>query len=391
MYKIGEKLAGRTAGVVSAVLLLVSPLYSLYSCTTLTEGLLVISLLAGLWYLIAAKERPKLVIVSAVFLLVASLTRYEGWWFVPFFSLWMLQSGLKGNRPAWIAMAIAMAGPVLWLGLNMAMYGNPFWFKSALAEYIEMYNADRPNFSLRGPLQLFEALVAFMLASVHAVPLSLAAFSSGVRKRAGRAVFLPLGLTVVYAGFLYYGFLSGSTQPYYRYGVPLAPFFFLLTGVLFSATSLVMRKWLGALGFVMLLVMVLMTAEVIRSGTGKPQIEAGRFLRELPEGKVLAPSPIVRLASGLDNDRFKDKMLGVDSRTLMKDRVRYIVAVESECDVADLADSLLTDTPGRPARARMLCQFTPPSTSFVFRFGTNAFTNSLSEHQGRVRVLELLF
>ncbi len=88
--------------------------------------------LAGMLYstvLFAQTGRPGSVVLAAVFSNVASTSRYEGWFLIPFLTLFFAVQA--GWRKWWIPIgfgALASIGPLFWLGFNWWHYSNPIEF-----------------------------------------------------------------------------------------------------------------------------------------------------------------------------------------------------------------------------------------------------------------------
>lgn len=72
---------------------------------------------------------PAAVIVAGVFSNAATLTRYDGWFLIPFVTAFFFIAG--GRRRWWAGVlfgAIASAAPLAWFGYNWWFYRNPFEF-----------------------------------------------------------------------------------------------------------------------------------------------------------------------------------------------------------------------------------------------------------------------
>ncbi len=87
------------------------------------------------------------VLAAAAFSNAASMTRYEGWFLIPFVTLFLLWAG--GRRRWWAAFvfgALASIGPLLWLGFNWWNYGNPFEFYNGPYSAMAIYARGRKDF-----------------------------------------------------------------------------------------------------------------------------------------------------------------------------------------------------------------------------------------------------
>jgi hypothetical protein len=108
--------------------------------TPMTESLFLASLAALLWATLWFRDAQPVtaVIVAAVASNAASLTRYEGWFLIPFVCLYFLAV----SRRKWHAVlfgALASLGPLAWLAHNQYYYSNALEFYngpwSAMAIY----------------------------------------------------------------------------------------------------------------------------------------------------------------------------------------------------------------------------------------------------------------
>jgi hypothetical protein len=116
------------AGVTAAVLAGVNPNLLYLQATPMTEPF-VFAGLAGLLFtsLIAAETRGWFAVVAAgVFSNVASLSRYEGWFVIPFVAAYMLWRA--GVTRALVFGAIAALGPMGWFAHNVWYFADPLHF-----------------------------------------------------------------------------------------------------------------------------------------------------------------------------------------------------------------------------------------------------------------------
>ena len=97
----------------------------------MTEPVFLAALMALLYFTVRFRSTQSLsaVIGAAVASLAASLTRYEGWFLIPFVTLYFLLAARR--RRAAVALlfgAIAALAPLFWLGHNWWLYSNPLEF-----------------------------------------------------------------------------------------------------------------------------------------------------------------------------------------------------------------------------------------------------------------------
>lgn len=97
----------------------------------MTETAFLAALAATLYFTVRFRDGGSLLWAAAAGMAVAaaSLTRYEGWFLIPFVALYLL---LAAPRHRWLAAAlfclIAAAAPALWLAHNWWYYSNPLEF-----------------------------------------------------------------------------------------------------------------------------------------------------------------------------------------------------------------------------------------------------------------------
>ena len=108
--------------------------------TAMTELLFAASLAGLLWSTLWFRDSPSIwpVIAAGIASNAASLTRYEGWFFIPFVGLYLLAIATR----KWHAVlfgALAALGPLAWMAHNLFYYSNALEFYngpwSAMAIY----------------------------------------------------------------------------------------------------------------------------------------------------------------------------------------------------------------------------------------------------------------
>jgi hypothetical protein len=116
------------AGFAAALLFALNPNVLYLQATPMTEPL-VFAGLAGLLYasLAAGQTRSWAAVVAAgLFSNIASLSRYEGWFVIPFVAAWLLWRA--GVARAIVFCALAALGPLAWMAHNLWYFADAFYF-----------------------------------------------------------------------------------------------------------------------------------------------------------------------------------------------------------------------------------------------------------------------
>jgi len=94
----------------------------------MTEAALFASFIALLYFITRFRQSPSWwpVLGAGLAALAATLTRYEGWFLLPFAALLLLRP--KKRLAPFMFLAIAALGPLYWLAHNWWSYGNPLEF-----------------------------------------------------------------------------------------------------------------------------------------------------------------------------------------------------------------------------------------------------------------------
>lgn len=117
------------AGLAAALLFALNPNMLYLQSIPMTEALFAASLAALLWATVwfRATQSVWAVLAAAAASNAASLTRYEGWFLIPFVALYILVTG----RYKWHALTFALLaalGPLAWLAHNQYYYSNALEF-----------------------------------------------------------------------------------------------------------------------------------------------------------------------------------------------------------------------------------------------------------------------
>lgn len=103
--------------------------------TPMTEPVLLAGLLALLYFTVLFRDTQSLLAVvgAGVASLAASLGRYEGWFLIPFVTVYLLVAARRWQMRLLAPLVfgtIASLGPLYWLGHNWWLYNNPLEFYS---------------------------------------------------------------------------------------------------------------------------------------------------------------------------------------------------------------------------------------------------------------------
>ena len=123
---------GSTAVAAAALgLLILNPNLLYVGSIPMTEVVFFGAFFALLYFsvLFAENQSPWVIVAAGLAALAGSLTRYEGWFVIPFFALYFLVAARRRRwRAAVIFGLIASAGPLAWLAHNWWHYGDALEF-----------------------------------------------------------------------------------------------------------------------------------------------------------------------------------------------------------------------------------------------------------------------
>ena len=115
------------AALAATALVALNPNMLYLQSIPMTEGVFFGCLGALLYYSVLFREsqRWKHVIAAGVAACLASLTRYDGWFLIPFAAAWFLLASRRNRVPVALAFAaIASIGPLYWLANNWYLTGD---------------------------------------------------------------------------------------------------------------------------------------------------------------------------------------------------------------------------------------------------------------------------
>src|SRR5581483_4864598 len=128
-YAAVRRATGSRAGAITAAAAFgLNPNLLYLQSTPMTEAVFFGCFAAAVLFCAAFQARPSAwrALGAGAAVLAASLTRYEGWFVIPFFALFFWISG--SGKHAAIFAALASLGPLYWLGHNAYIYSDPLEF-----------------------------------------------------------------------------------------------------------------------------------------------------------------------------------------------------------------------------------------------------------------------
>ncbi len=228
----------------------------------MTETVLLAAFMALLYFTILFRETQSFgaVIGAGLASLAASLSRYEGWFVIPFVAIFFLIAARRHRfTPALIFSILAALAPLYWLGHNWWIYSNPLEFfngyyapasiyRRALAQNMQPYPGDH---DWRAAFLYYSAAVR-MFAGWTAVAFGIAGLAAALLKR----LYWPLLFAALPPLFYIWSMHSGGTPifvptlwpfSYYntRYALAALPFIAIAGGSLALLPPLRWRPWIA--------------------------------------------------------------------------------------------------------------------------------------------------
>ncbi len=216
LYAAARRCCGPAAGFTAAALFAVNPNMLYLSSTPMTEPVFAAALAALLWATLWYRDEPSLwpLFAAAAACNAASLTRYEGWFVIPFVVLFFALGPRK--RDAILFAVLASVGPLAWLAHNQYYFQNPLEFfngpYSAAAISARQHAQGIINPGDHNWLQAMQYYFAAMKLTIGPVALAIAAF--GALICAGRRYFWPVILLALPPIFYILSMHSGGTPIY---------------------------------------------------------------------------------------------------------------------------------------------------------------------------------
>ncbi len=200
--------ASASAALAVALLFALNPNMLYLQSTPMTEPVFAASLAALLWATLWFRDSQSVlaVLAAAAASNAASLTRYEGWFLIPFVSLYLLLSA-KRKWPAILFGTLASIAPLAWLAHNRFYYGNALEFYngpySAMAIQRTSYPGDHDWWTA---LRYYSAAARLVLGS----PL-LGIGAIGALVAIGKRVWWPLWFLTLPPAFYVWSIHSSGT------------------------------------------------------------------------------------------------------------------------------------------------------------------------------------
>ena len=118
------------AGGVAAALYALNPNALYLASTPMTEAVFFATLAALLYFTVRFRETQSIgnVVGAGIAAFASTLTRYEGWFLIPFVTAYFLFTGRRRFRSPFVFGAIASLGPLLWLAYNGWVFNNALEF-----------------------------------------------------------------------------------------------------------------------------------------------------------------------------------------------------------------------------------------------------------------------
>jgi hypothetical protein len=129
LYAALRRATGSRAAAVSAVAVFsLNPNLLYLQSTPMTEPIFFAAFAAVVYFCVSYQAEPRLwrALAAGAAMLAATLTRYEGWFAIPFVAVFFLLAGSR--TAAAVFLVVAGLGPLYWLGHNWYFYGDALEF-----------------------------------------------------------------------------------------------------------------------------------------------------------------------------------------------------------------------------------------------------------------------
>jgi hypothetical protein len=218
----------------------------------MTEGVFFGCSAALLYYTVRFRETQSwwAVMGSGVALCLGTLTRYDGWFLIPFVGLYFLLTAQRQRlKVAFVFCLLASLGPVFWLVHNWVVAGDPLGFyRGPYSALAIQGNAGYPGKGYWPRAFQFYGFAAYFCAGPCLAVLGVLGLIPALVRRA----FWPLLLLLLPPAFYLYSMHSGGTPifvpvlysgAYYnvRYGLSLLPLLALTTAALVAVFPVRLR------------------------------------------------------------------------------------------------------------------------------------------------------
>jgi len=254
-----RRLCGSLAAAAAAVACFaLNPNLLYLQATPMTEAAWFAGIMAVLYFSVRFAETPTvgLVLATALANLAVSLTRYDGWFLIPFCFGFVLLTG--GKRRIWLALlfgGVASIGAIYWLAHNWWYFGNPLdFYNGPYSAKAIQGSASYPGMNDWGKAWLYYRSAAALCAGLGAVIVGAFGLLAVIAKRAWWPLLL-LSLPPVF--YLWSMHSSGNPifiptlwpNTYYnsRYGLAAWPLIALCAGAAVLLAPVRIRPMAAAL------------------------------------------------------------------------------------------------------------------------------------------------
>jgi Dolichyl-phosphate-mannose-protein mannosyltransferase len=247
-----------SAAIAAAALFALNPNILYLQAIPMTEMVLFAGLLGMIYCTAVFRESQSMaaVIAAGLFSAATVLTRYEGWFLIPFVAGYLAWAA---RRRRWLVFAVFGAIPTLaclwWLGYNWYYFGNAFAFYNGpwSAKAIQGAAAYPGNRDWRKAFLYFRTAVE-LCAGWPLVWIGLAGAAAAFAKR----IFWPVIALLLPSAFYVWSMHSSGGTPifipnlwphsYYntRYGIVAIPMLALAGGALVAIAPAGIRRWAAA-------------------------------------------------------------------------------------------------------------------------------------------------
>ncbi len=229
LFRFAYEMSGAWAGAVALAGFAVCPSMDYIATTPLTEPMAILStvLVAYGLYRYSRSGRVVTIVWTGLAAFAGTLTRYDGWFFLPFatgFALWAGRgSWRRRSLSAGLFAAIAGLGPALWLIHNAVRFGNPLEFYNGPGSALAIYQRQIATSGFRYPTDgslvlsaLYYLADLVVVVGPWALVLSVLGFVMWVAVRRERAAALLLLVPFVF----YVQSMAHAAVPIY---IPILP------------------------------------------------------------------------------------------------------------------------------------------------------------------------
>jgi hypothetical protein len=207
----------RTAAVTAAGLVALNPNLLYLQATPMTEPVMLAALAAVLYFTVRFRDTQGMgaVIGAGLAALAGTLTRYEGWFLIPFVTAYFLVAARRRRLVcAAVFGAVASLGPLYWLAHNWWYYGNALEFYngpySAMAIYRRALEQGMARYPGDGDWLAAKAQYRAAMRLCAGAPLYWVGIA-GLAAAAFRRAWWPLVLLALPPAFYAWSIHSGGT------------------------------------------------------------------------------------------------------------------------------------------------------------------------------------